>query len=121
MLRRCRESWLKAVAEFPSVHPEVGGHRYLYMGAARDTGNAPLQAILKIDLESVEQQLWSAAPRGFVSEPIFVPILKKKKTMAGSWLWFTTPLITAQIVILDARDLSRELFWLHLKHLWSAW
>jgi len=57
------------------VFIRVGGqpYRYLYMGAAHsDTGNAPLQAILKIDLESVERQLWSAAPRGFVSRPIFV-------------------------------------------------
>jgi len=44
--------------EFPSVHPESRWtYRYLYMGAAHgDTGNAPLQAILKKS-ESVERQL----------------------------------------------------------------
>jgi len=53
------------------------------IAAHTDTGNAPLQAILKIDLESVERQLWSAAPRGFVSEPILCHDRFKKKTMAG--------------------------------------
>jgi all-trans-8'-apo-beta-carotenal 15,15'-oxygenase len=41
--------------------------------AERETGNDPLQAIKKLDLISGERQVWSAAPRGFVSEPVMVP------------------------------------------------
>ena len=39
----------------------------------RKTGNAPLQAIKKINLVTKEELFWSAAPKGFVSEPIMVP------------------------------------------------
>ncbi len=62
--------------EFPVLHPALVGrpYRYLYLAAAdAPEGNGPLQAIWKLDMESGAQELWSAAPRGFVSEPIFVP------------------------------------------------
>ena len=62
--------------EFPSVHPHHAGrpYRYVYMGAAHNpTGNAPLQAISKLDVQTGDAQLWSFAPRGFISEPVFVP------------------------------------------------
>jgi all-trans-8'-apo-beta-carotenal 15,15'-oxygenase len=41
--------------------------------AEREQGNDPLQAIKKLDLQSGERRVWSAAPRGFVSEPLMVP------------------------------------------------
>ena len=41
--------------------------------AERERGNDPLQALMKLDLASGESRVWSAAPRGFVSEPIMVP------------------------------------------------
>jgi all-trans-8'-apo-beta-carotenal 15,15'-oxygenase len=48
--------------------------RYGWMAVAeRETGNDPLQAIKKLDLVSGERMVWSAAPRGFVSEPVMVP------------------------------------------------
>jgi all-trans-8'-apo-beta-carotenal 15,15'-oxygenase len=48
--------------------------RYGWMAVAeRETGNDPLQAIKKLDLVSGERRVWSAAPRGFVSEPVMVP------------------------------------------------
>ncbi|MEO0984730.1 MAG: carotenoid oxygenase family protein [Cyanobacteria bacterium J06639_14] len=62
--------------EFPAVHPQRVGHayRYLYIGAAHiSEGNAPLQALLKRDLVTGKDQLWSEAPRGFMGEPVFVP------------------------------------------------
>lgn len=62
--------------EFPFVHPGRVGrpYRYVFIGAAHEaTSNAPLQAILKADLVSGDRQLWSAAPWGYVSEPVFVP------------------------------------------------
>ena len=58
------------------VNPEREGLscRYAWMAVAeRETGNDPLQAIKKLDLISGERKLWSAAPRGFVTEPVMVP------------------------------------------------
>ena len=62
--------------EFAMVNPRREGlsSRYGWMAVAeRETGNDPLQAIKKLDLVSGERQVWSAAPRGFVSEPVMVP------------------------------------------------
>ena len=62
--------------EFPDLHPDHVGHpyRYLYIGVAhRPQGNGPLQAILKRDMATGNEEIWSVAPRGFVGEPIFVP------------------------------------------------
>lgn len=62
--------------EFAMVNPQWEGlpARYGWMAVAeRETGNDPLQAIKKLDLISGERQVWSAAPRGFVSEPLMVP------------------------------------------------
>ncbi len=62
--------------EFAMVNPEREGLpcRFAWMAVTeRETGNDPLQAIKKLDLQSGERQLWSAAPRGFVSEPLMVP------------------------------------------------
>lgn len=62
--------------DFPYIHPEYIGkpHRWVFVGAVHQPeGNAPLQGILKIDPETGEQELWSAAPKGFIGEPVFVP------------------------------------------------
>jgi all-trans-8'-apo-beta-carotenal 15,15'-oxygenase len=62
--------------EFAMVHPEREGlpARFAWMAVAeRETGNDPLQAIKKLDLHTGERRVWSAAPRGFVSEPLMVP------------------------------------------------
>lgn len=62
--------------EFPTLHPHWVGqpYRYVYMAAGHDpVENAPLQALLRRDLITGEEQLWSFAPHGFVSEPVFVP------------------------------------------------
>lgn len=108
--------------EFPTLHPNFVGrpYRYLYLGAAHSSqGNAPLQAILKVDLNSNQRQLWSAAPKGFVSEPVFVP---RPNAMAEDDGWLLTVVYDAQyhrsdIVILDGRDLTQgALARLHLKH-----
>jgi all-trans-8'-apo-beta-carotenal 15,15'-oxygenase len=108
--------------EFPYVHPDRVGHpyRYLFMGAAhRETGNAPLQAILKLDVKTGEQQVWSAAPKGYVSEPIFVPRPDSNLEDDG---WVLTVVYDSgkhrsDVVILDGRDLNRgPVARLHLKH-----
>lgn len=62
--------------EFPTVHPHWVGqpYRYVYMAAGHDpVENAPLQALLRRDLITGEEDIWSFAPKGFVSEPVFVP------------------------------------------------
>lgn len=62
--------------EFAMVNPDREGLpcRFAWMAVAeRETGNDPLQAIKKLDLQSGERCVWSAAPRGFVSEPLMVP------------------------------------------------
>lgn len=108
--------------EFPSIHKERVGrpYRYLYIGAAHAaTGNAPLQAILKIDLETKERQLWSAAPRGYSSEPTFVERPGATNDDDG-WvltLVYDSAHHRSDVVILDARDLNRgPIARLHLKH-----
>ena len=62
--------------EFATVNPQVIGLKANYSWMActeQKIGNAPLQAIKKINLNNKEETIWSAAPRGFVSEPIMVP------------------------------------------------
>jgi all-trans-8'-apo-beta-carotenal 15,15'-oxygenase len=108
--------------EFPSIHPNNVGHpyRYTYIGATHgEAGNAPLQAILKIDLDSGERQLWSAAPRGFMGEPIFVPRPGSQKEDDG-WvlaLVYDAAHHRSDVVILDASDLNKgAIARLHLQH-----
>ena len=62
--------------EFATVNPNREGLscQFAWMAVAeREQGNDPLQAIKKLDLQSGERRIWSAAPRGFVSEPLMVP------------------------------------------------
>jgi all-trans-8'-apo-beta-carotenal 15,15'-oxygenase len=85
-LQRCRidltghsvrtELLEERTCEFAMVSPARQGleARYAWMAVAqRERGNDPLQAIEKLDLVSGERREWSAAPRGFVSEPVMVP------------------------------------------------
>ncbi len=112
----------KRCCEFPTLHPNNVGrnYRYLYIGAAhKSTGNAPLQAILKIDLETNHKQVWSAAPRGFAGEPLFVPHPDGKREDDG-WvlmLMYDAAMHRSTLVILDAKDISQgPIAKLHLKH-----
>ncbi len=62
--------------EFPGLNPANVGrpYRHLYIATTHHpTGNAPLQALLKRDMVTGAEQLWSEAPRGFMGEPVFVP------------------------------------------------
>ena len=124
--------------EFPFVHPAKAGrpYRYAYLGAAAaPQGNAPLQAILKVDLQSPARQLWSAAPQGFVSEPVFVPRSASANPASDQpigmcdltaiqeddgWLLtivYDAPHHRSDVVILDARNLDQgPVARLHLKH-----
>ncbi len=113
---------LERCCEFPYVNPNRVGHsyRYLFIGAAHNpTGNAPLQAILKLDMNSDAEQIWSGAPHGFVSEPIFVPRPNATEEDDG-WvlsLVYDSSHHRSDVVILDGRNLNKEpVARLHLKH-----
>ncbi len=108
--------------EFPSLHPDRVGHkyRYLFVGASHHpTRNAPLQALLKLDLETGAQQLYSFAPKGFAGEPIFVP--RTHSTTNGEddgWvlqLVYNSSHHRSQLVIFDGKDISSPVAVLHLK------
>jgi all-trans-8'-apo-beta-carotenal 15,15'-oxygenase len=111
--------------EFPFVHPAKAGrpYRYSYLAAAHNsTGNAPNQAILKVDVETGDRKLWSAAPWGYVGEPVFVPRGNNpyQITAAEDNGWVLTMVFDAtqersDVVILNAQDLSLVAR-LHLKH-----
>jgi all-trans-8'-apo-beta-carotenal 15,15'-oxygenase len=86
LLERCRlnlatgtvtsERLSERCCEFAMVNPNKLGlaARYAWMAVAeREAGNDPLQAFKKLDLRSGERRVWSAAPHGFVSEPLMVP------------------------------------------------
>ncbi|WP_088893578.1 carotenoid oxygenase family protein [Leptolyngbya ohadii] len=116
-----RELLESRCCEFPSLHPdrEARPYRYVYMGAAHDAiGNAPLQAVLKLDIQTGERQLWTAAPTGFTGEPVFVP---RPNATAEDDGWLLTLIFDAkqersQLVILNAQDLTQPIARLHLKH-----
>ncbi|NJL84109.1 MAG: Apocarotenoid-15,15'-oxygenase [Chloroflexaceae bacterium] len=94
--------------EFPTLNPQHSGrpYRYLYLGAAHaPTGNAPLQALLKLDLKTGDRQLQSFAPQGFVGEPVFV---HKPGAIAEDEGWVLSVIYNSarhasDIVILDAQ------------------
>ena len=121
ILHRCRldlsreivnsERISERTCEFAMVNPERQGlsARYAWMAVAeRETGNDPLQAIQKLDLSSGETLIWSAAPRGFVSEPLMV---RRPGADAEDDGWVLDLIWNgsrdaSDLVILNARDLS---------------
>jgi all-trans-8'-apo-beta-carotenal 15,15'-oxygenase len=117
-----RERLDERCVEFPTLNPARVGrpYRYVYLGAAHaPTGNAPLQALIKLDLNSGTQSLWSAAPRGFVSEPIFVPHPEAQAEDEG-WLLavvYNAATHRSDVVILDAQQLAQgPIARLHLRY-----
>jgi len=115
--------------EFPQVSPARVSqpHKWVFLGAAdQPEGNAPLQAILKLDPQSGQQEFWSAAPKGFVGEPVFVPRSKVEEDgstpVAEDDGWVITLVYDADydrtdVVILDGQRLSQgPIARLHLKH-----
>lgn len=120
-----REKLVDRSCEFPAINPNYVGreYRYAYLGAISDsegtTGNAPLQAILKVDLQTGKQDLHSFAPRGFIGEPVFIP---KPNSEAEDDGWVVVIVFDAasdrsDVVILDAANLAAPpVATLHLKH-----
>ena len=97
--------------EFATVNPKFLGLKASYSWMActdKKIGNAPLQAIKKINLNTKEEISWSAAPSGFVSEPIMVPSKASNKEDDGYifvLLW-NGRRRGSDLVILDAKDLK---------------
>jgi len=99
--------------EFAMVNPRVQGlpARFAWMAVAgRERGNDPLQAIEKLDLHSGQRHVWSAAPRGFVSEPVIVPRPQASGEDEG---WVLVPVwngarCASDLVVLNAADLSEQ-------------
>jgi all-trans-8'-apo-beta-carotenal 15,15'-oxygenase len=97
--------------EFATVNRAQQGldARYGWMAVAeRERGNDPLQAIKKLDLRTGEGRVWSAAPRGFVSEPLMVPRPGASAEDDG-WvlcLVWNGARCASDLVILDAASLA---------------
>jgi all-trans-8'-apo-beta-carotenal 15,15'-oxygenase len=97
--------------EFAMVNPARQGldaHVSWMAVAERERGNDPLQAIKKLDLRSGEGRVWSAAPRGFVSEPVMVP---RPGAMAEDDGWvlclvWNGARCASDLVILDAASMA---------------
>lgn len=108
--------------EFPDLNPNNVGrnYRYLFIGTAhKNQGNAPLQAILKLDLFTGEKQVHSFAPQGYVGEPNFVPKPNATQEDQG-WILvmvYDGDKHRSDIVILDGENIDKEpIATLHLKH-----
>ncbi|BEV35577.1 carotenoid oxygenase family protein [Synechococcus sp. M16CYN] len=97
--------------EFAMVNPLRQGlsARYAWMAVAeREVGNDPLQAIQKLDLITGNTRTWSAAPRGFVSEPLMVSrpgVSVEDDGWVLDIVW-NGARKASDLVILDASDLS---------------
>ncbi len=99
--------------EFATVNPSKLGLKssYAWMAIAeRSHGNGPLQAIKKLNLTNKDEKIWSAAPRGFVSEPLLLPKPNSESEDDG-WInifvWNGARKAT-DMVLLNAKDLSEE-------------
>ena len=99
--------------EFAMVNPQFQGlkARYCWMAATEQlAGNGPLQIIKKLDLINNDQQIWSCAPRGFVSEPLMVPNSDSTQEDVG---WIIDLIWNAErrgtdLIILNSEDLQEE-------------
>jgi len=117
-----REMVVSHSCEFPFIHPAHIGkpHRWVYLAAAHQAeGNAPQQALLKVNLETGEQEFWSAAPKGFTGEPVFVAKPNSTREDEG-WVFdlvYNAARDRSDLVILDAENFSQgPIATLHLKH-----
>ncbi len=119
-LKRCRinisnntmrtEVISKQCCEFAMVNPSLVGMKASYGWMATSEckqGNGPLQAIKKIDFNTGKELLWSAAPKGFLGEPLMVKSQLAKSEDDG-WVivlvWNSVRRAT-DLVILNAKTL----------------
>ena len=99
--------------EFAMVNPRYEGlpAKFGWMATAeKKKGNGPLQSIKKINLLNGKEIYWSAAPRGFVNEPLMIPEANSNIEDDG-WIIFLVwngKRIGTDLVILKAKDLSEQ-------------
>tara|TARA_Y100001968_G_C19412160_1_gene746906 strand:+ start:60 stop:1565 length:1506 start_codon:yes stop_codon:yes gene_type:complete len=99
--------------EFAMVNPRNQGQyaQYAWMASAEQkVGNGPLQAIKKINLKDKSENFWSAAPKGFVNEPLMVPSQNPYYEDDG-WiivLIWNSKRVGTDLIILKADDLSEQ-------------
>ncbi len=107
------ETLSQQCCEFAMVNPKYQGFsaRYSWMAIAeKKRGNGPLQGIKKLDLLNGKEFSWSAAPRGFVNEPLMVPNPNSKSEDDG-WiivLIWNGERVGTDLVILKSKDLSEQ-------------
>jgi all-trans-8'-apo-beta-carotenal 15,15'-oxygenase len=89
--------------------------RFAWMAVTEtQNGPGPLQAIEKLDLKTGERREWSAAPRGFVNEPIMVPAPSNNKYSLEEDAGWVLALIwnaercATDLVILGATDMEEQ-------------
>ncbi|MBL1208312.1 carotenoid oxygenase family protein [Geminocystis sp. GBBB08] len=106
--------------EFPSINPKNVGrnYRYIFIGAVdHPTKNAPLQGLLKLDLTTQKEELYSFAPKGFAGEPVFIP-KKNPESEDDGWilvLIYDSSSHHSKLVIFEGKDISNPITTLHLK------
>ena len=116
-----REKVTEIGCEFPSVHPNWVGkeHRYLYMNISfAPQGKGPLQGIMNLDKKSGEKQIWGENLGVFPGEPVFVPYPDGVAEDDG-WLIslvYDPAVHRSYLIILDAKDINREIAKLSLTH-----
>jgi all-trans-8'-apo-beta-carotenal 15,15'-oxygenase len=117
-----RDVLISQCCEFPTLNPQQMGrpYRYAVIGATHEPiGNAPLQALIKLDLDEGTQTLWSAAPKGFIGEPLFV---SKPDDLSEDAGWILCLVYEAEyhrtdVVILDLQSFEEgPIARLKLKH-----
>ena len=123
VLKRCRlnpkkqkfniETLSEQCCEFAMVNPQKEGlsARFGWMATAdKEKGNGPLQKIKKLDLINNQTFSWSAAPRGFVNEPLMIPSRHSSREDDG-WvivLVWNGQRVGTDLVVLKANDLSEQ-------------
>ncbi len=104
----------KQCCEFAMVNPSFEGlrARFSWMATAENKeGNGPLQAIKKFDSLNREEISWSAAPRGFVGEPIFIPSQESKTQEDNGWvvvLVWNSIRCGTDLIILDSKEMTEQ-------------
>ena len=109
--------------EFPTIHPRCVGkqQQFTYVGCTHGAGqNAPLQGVMKINMETGAQEIHSFAPKGYLGgDPVFVP---RPQGVAEDDGWVLVMVFDAarersDLVILDAQNISGQPeAVLHLEH-----
>jgi all-trans-8'-apo-beta-carotenal 15,15'-oxygenase len=126
-LRRCRidpkssvldVDWIdERCCEFAMVNPFYQGRAasFAWMAVAEaKVGSGFLQAIQKLNLQTKERTIWSISPRGFVSEPVMVPMpASDEATRTEDHGWVLVLIWNAErratdLVILNAADMSEQ-------------